>query len=249
MATSDRDGKPTGHEAQWHRWQMGSLEREPRAASGSESAHREQQRRRLETQARDAEAKKAREAGFQAGHEEGKAQGYDAGYAEGLAAAQAAAELEFHKRVTLCLDPLAELADGFHHALQSLDDHIADQLVELALIAGRQLAGDALEAHPEQILAIVNELLDADTSLSGKPRLWLHPDDLELVTQSIGDALAAANWECLSDPALARGGCRVTSAGGGLDASLDTQWKAILDQRRHRRVSALPDDDQADTDG
>ena len=119
-------------------------------------------------------------------------------------------------------------------------DETANQLVELALITGRQLAGESLAANPEHILSVVRELLEADHSLNGKSRLWLHPDDLALVSAAIGDTLEASGWECCADHSLERGGCRVTSASGGLDASLGTQWKAILDQRR-RRQPAAPD--------
>lgn len=226
---------------------MDTLDRETPAKVTSTERQQERRRRQAEEQTRRrAVVEKAHREGFQAGHEEGHSQGYQAGYEEGLAAAQVAAELEFQKRLDLSLGPISGLADAFHRALTTLDEDIGDQLVELALIAGRQLAGESLKASPQQIVVVVKELLDADTSINGKPRLWLHPEDLELVVTSIGETLTAANWECHPDPTLERGGCRVTSASGGLDATLDTQWKAILDQRRQRRRTSSAEDEASD---
>ncbi|WP_353978869.1 flagellar assembly protein FliH [Salinicola endophyticus] len=239
MATSDRRrGSRLGADGErWHRWQMGDLERKRSAAPGdsgrAEPAEPHQQD--AKAAALRAEAELACNEGYATGHAEGHAEGYRDGYAEGLAAANAAAELEFHKRVSLHLTPLAGLAESFREALAQLDDETANQLVELALITGRQLAGESLAANPDHILSVVRELLEADHSLNGKSRLWLHPDDLTLVSSAIGDTLEASGWECCADHALERGGCRVTSASGGLDASLGTQWKAILDQRRRRQ--------------
>lgn len=246
MATSDRGDRPMSQaDGEWHRWQMQDLG-QPEPERGRPSLDADIQRRRqqkeAEEQARRAVADKAQRQGFENGYREGKEQGYEAGYREGLEAANAAAELEFQKRLDLTLRPLVTLADNFRQALTTLDGEVADQLVELALIAGRQLAGESLAAKPEHILSVVRELLDADTALTGKPRLWLHPQDRELVMAAMGDLLTTSGWECHADPTLERGGCRATSAAGGLDASLSTQWKAILDQRRQRKSTPAGDE-------
>ncbi|MDH4573112.1 flagellar assembly protein FliH [Salinicola acroporae] len=241
MATSDRDSHPTsGAHGEWHRWQMEELGYPPASEPSAThaDARRRRQRQDAEAKARRSIAEKARLEGLEQGYREGHEQGYQAGYSGGVKEGNAAAELEFNKRLDMSLAPLAGLADNFRLALASLDAEIADQLVELALIAGRQLAGESLAAKPEHILSVVRELLDADTTLNGKPRLWLNPQDLELVKSTMSDTLEASGWECHADPTLERGGCRATSAGGGLDASLSTQWKAILDQRRRSRTGS-----------
>ncbi|KAA0019199.1 flagellar assembly protein FliH [Salinicola corii] len=245
MATSDRgDRSASGAHGAWHRWQMGDLGHPPSSDTSVTHAEPPQRRQQQDAEARACQsiAEKARREGLDQGYREGHEQGYRAGYSEGVTEGNAAAELEFHKRLDMTLTPLARLAENFQLALASLDAEIGDQLVELALIAGRQLAGESLAAKPEHILSVVRELLDADTTLSGKPRLWLNPQDLELVTSTMSDTLEASGWECHADPTLERGGCRASSAGGGLDASLSTQWKAILDQRRRSRAGSPPTD-------
>ncbi|WP_251978164.1 flagellar assembly protein FliH [Salinicola avicenniae] len=255
MATSDRSHRPlpTPADDRWHRWQMDDLERptetrDEQSGHGTLQAERYRRQRAAEERQRREAAEQARERGYEQGRAEGHEAGYAEGYREGQAAAQAAAELEFHKRLDLTLKPLAPLAETFTQALAQLDEDVADQLVELALIAGRQLAGESLQTNPEHIVSVVRDLLAADNSLNGKPRLWLHPDDLPLVTAAIGDTLSASGWECHADPSLERGGCRATSASGGLDATLDTQWRAVLDQRRRRRKTASAQDSEPPAD-
>ncbi|WP_110687276.1 flagellar assembly protein FliH [Salinicola aestuarinus] len=238
----------------WHRWQMNDLEREDaehRATRGSRNDRERDQAREAQVErergALEATREQARQEGFEAGRAEGYEAGRQEGYEAGLKEANAVAELEFQKRLDLSLTPIAGLAEAFQQALAALDDQVGNQLVELALITGRKLAGESLMANPDHVLSVVRELLDADTSLTGRPRLWLHPEDLALVESTLGDALVKAGWECQEDASLERGGCRATSAAGGLDASLSTQWQAILDQRRARRKSqATPPESDGD---
>jgi flagellar assembly protein FliH len=126
--------------------------------------------------------------------------------------------VELQQQVVRTLQPLLELCRNFDEALKSMDVQIASQLVRIALEAARQLAGEALTAQPEQVLVLVNRLLDSDLELTGKPKLWLNPEDLRRVQDSLGEQLDAAGG-LHADPAMLPGGCRVVSAGGELDAT------------------------------
>lgn len=44
---------------------------------------------------------------------------------------------------------------------------------------------------------------------------------------SLGGELQAAGWQLRADDSLARGGCRVRSASGEMDASLESRWKRV----------------------
>ena len=114
------------------------------------------------------------------------------------------------------LAPLAALVDEFRSALADLDHAIAEDLVDLALATGRQLAGDALREEPAEILNLVRTLIHEEPALNGKTRLWLHPDDLALVEQELHAEFHAAGWKLHPDDQLSRGGCRVTSPSGEL---------------------------------
>ncbi|GAA0579010.1 flagellar assembly protein FliH [Halomonas salifodinae] len=235
MSESHRDASDDWDDS-WRRWQMGELGSPQR--DQVEREHRRRDALRQAARRRDEELARIREQVRQAARDEGYraglASGREEGYAQGLAEGRAAAETELARQLEATLTPLRELAAGFREALDGLDDQVAEELVALALATGRQLAGEALAARPEQVVDLVRELLHVEPPLNGGTRLWLHPDDLALVTPVLGDELAALGWKLQPDDALSRGGCRVTSASGELDATWERRWEAVTERLRHR---------------
>ncbi|CEP38143.1 MULTISPECIES: flagellar assembly protein FliH [Halomonadaceae] len=236
----------------WRRWQMEELAttQSNHAADGEvptahqrkvqaaqKAAEQARQREESERQAlHERIRQQAEKEGYNAGFEKGRKEGLEKGLEE--AAEQAKTELEAQIRKTVA--PLETLGKQFADALEHLDDTIAYDLVELALATGRQLASDALQDTPEQILVIVRELLHTEPPLVGHQRLWLNPDDHTLVEEHLGNELRAANWKLQPDDQLARGGCRVTSAQGEIDATFESRWHAIQAQSRKRGLNSPP---------
>ena len=97
----------------------------------------------------------------------------------------------------------------------------------LALDVARQVIHQSLQAEPGWLLPLVQQLLGTEPALQGEPRLLLHPDDVALVKNSLGDELEAAGWQLRADDSLTRGGCRVQSAAGEIDATLETRWERV----------------------
>lgn len=234
---SDSRSTPPPAASRWRPWRMEELGGAPAPAPAEHTATaRERERERafqhqselaaLRQQVRE----QARQEGYQAGFTEGR----DAGHAEGLAQGRQAGDEESARQRQALLAPLAGLAERFQAALTGLDDDIADHLVALALATGRQLAGEAFKARPHHILAVIRRLLREEPLLSGAPRLWLHPEDLALVEQALAGELHAAGWSLHPDDQLQRGGCRVSSANGELDASVEGRWQAVLARLRRR---------------
>ncbi|MBE0489184.1 MAG: flagellar assembly protein FliH [Halomonas sp.] len=228
-------------ELRWRPWRMSELHtlREPDPAgvpSAEQTARRKAAfQRQAELHAlREKVMQEAREQGhregFEAGHAEGHAQGLEKGLEEGHEQARQAFEREARE----ALAPLQPLAQQFGEALTRLDEEVGNELVELALATGRQLAGEALKARPRQVLEIVRGLLHTEPGMSGKPRLWLNPRDHALVEEHLGNELAAAGWAMQPDDQVTRGGCRVTSASGELDATWESRWAAVKRQVRRR---------------
>ncbi|MDM0021302.1 flagellar assembly protein FliH [Variovorax saccharolyticus] len=167
--------------------------------------------------------REARTAGEAEGRREGKAKGHAEGYAqgrtEGLAAGLAAASVH--------AEQLRALAASLPAALRRADSELADAVLTLALDVARQVVHRTLRAEPEWVLPLVQDLLHAEPALQGEPRLLLHPDDVALVKNSLGNELEAAGWQLRPDETLGRGSCRVQSATGEMDASLETRWKSV----------------------
>jgi flagellar assembly protein FliH len=217
----------------WQRWEMGTLEEEAAAPQREvEAANaqridpaalaREAELERLRLEARAAGEAEGRREGWAQGHAEGRT----AGLASGLAAASAHAE------------QLRALAATLPDALRRAESELADAILTLALDVARQVVHRTLRAEPEWVLPLVQDLLHAEPALQGEPRLLLHPDDVALVKNSLGNELQIAGWQVRADDTLARGGCRVQSASGEMDASLETRWKSVT-AALHRDVDAL----------
>lgn len=223
------DHSPGASPVTWQPWHMAPLAHEPQPLAMPDAAQAEARRkqafqRKLELQAlRD----NARQEAQRLGHAAGFTAGQKDGYAEGLLQGRAAGEEAMQVQIEQAVQPLLNLGLAFAEALRSLDATVLEALVQLAMDTARQLAGEALQANPEHILERVRELLRHEPALAGKPRLWLHPGDLACVQQGLGTALAEAGWSLHADPALARGGCRVASAQGELDATLETTWARL----------------------
>jgi len=251
MSEQRPDHPLPGHEGElpWQRWEMNELPQTRRPAGSTAPSPEETARRKAAFQRqaellalRDKALEEARQEGLRQGHEAGHAEGFQAGFTEGLEQARAQAREELEQSLRETLTPLLPLAESFASALQELDEVLAEELVELALATGRQLAGEALKARPKQILEIVRALLHTEPGMSGKPRLWLHPRDHALVEEHLGHELEAAGWALQPDDQVTRGGCRVTSANGELDATWESRWAAVKRQVR-RRATPKPSRD------
>ncbi|NWO10242.1 flagellar assembly protein FliH [Chromohalobacter salexigens] len=232
----------TPDDQRWRPWRMDELPHD--GGDGSDRldrARRFEQRRREQRQRlieeREALHQKTRESAYREGYDAGFEEGRQAGYEKGLQEGREAGDQEAKRQLDDALTPLGQLAGEFRTALDTMDTQLADQLVELAMLTGKHLADEALVATPEHVVTLVRQLLHEEPVLNGPTQLWLHPDDLALVHDHVGNELEAAHWTLHEDVSLQRGGCRAESATGGLDATLETRWQTALNQRRQRHVA------------
>jgi len=211
----------------WQRWEMDTLDEPAPPATSARSAVAPAEAppspallhaaelARLRREARAAGEAEGRREGQVKGHAEGLAEGRAEGLAAGLAAASAHAE------------QLRALAASLPDAMRRAEGELADALLTLALDVARQVVHRTLRAEPEWVLPLVQDLLHAEPALQGEPRLLLHPDDVALVKNSLGNELQVAGWQVRADETITRGGCRVQSASGEVDASLEMRWNSV----------------------
>lgn len=260
---SDRSHKPLAALAEdsWRRWQMDELSLPVTGRKSLVSGERgslpggsqidlvkvrEQARRSAYEEGYQAGFGEGRDSGYAEGHAQGATNGYHDGHAEGLEQGRTEAAHELKQQVQTVLQPLIPMAQQFDDALTQLRDEIAEQLVELALMTGNHLARDRLDIQPELILNIVRDLLHTEPMLTGKPRVWLHPDDLTLVREHLGCEFDAAGWSLQPDEQIRRGGCRATSTSGEIDATWEGRWDAIMSRTRRRQIHSAAASDAAD---
>lgn len=156
--------------------------------------------------------------------EQNRRDGYEAGYRDGVAAARA----DMQRAAAAQAAQLDALLAAANRELAELDAHLADELLDLALAVARRLAGEALRLRPELVLPLVRECLQASGRAHAPGQITLHPADALLVREHLGEQCAAGGWIISEDPSLVRGGCRLESAGGSLDAGLESRWQRLL---------------------
>lgn len=209
----------------WERWEMGTIDGNPQPSASRKAAERRsvppppppQPKIDLADLARI--RKEARIDGEAEGRATGLAEGRKTGHTEGLATGLAAASAHAER--------LRALAQSLPDALRRAEEELSRTVLALALDVARQVVHRTLKTEPEWVLPVVRDLLNTEPALRGEPRLLLHPDDVALVRSSLGQEIEAAGWQVRADDAITRGGCRVQSATGELDGTLETRWKRV----------------------
>lgn len=157
-----------------------------------------------------------REEGLAAGRDEGFQAGYPTGYGEGRE--KSLAEWERIKQLKTALDD----------ALEQFDQHLSEDMLDLALALARQIMRNALKFRPDAILPVIREALNSLPQPVQHPQLALHPEDAALVRTLMEDELAHAHCRIVEDRLVARGGCRIKTDASELDATLPERWSRAL---------------------
>lgn len=144
-------------------------------------------------------------------HAEGFALGQQAGFAEGLTALDGAATI---------VRRAAEEAEAMRSALL---DGVEAQVLELAMLAARQVAGAAAEQHTELAASIVRDGLRATGTRILRVRV--NPEDASAVTEII--RADDPSITITPDAAIEAGGCIIDTAGGTVDLRLTTRMARV----------------------
>lgn len=224
------DNRAAKTNARWHPWRMAELGRPASFAEPDPGPSREEAQQQ-------ALREKAHQEAYREGHAEGLVQGHAEGYRQGLAQALEEGRKQAEDERQQTARDAARLLENLDQALERIDTDISRTLIDVALAAARHLAHEALDEQPERVCALIQNLLQSEPFLGGQTFLWLHPDDVALVTEQMGDQLKLGGWNIRKDPSLQRGGCRVSGPDGELDATREARWQTLLD--RHRPASTL----------
>jgi flagellar assembly protein FliH len=147
--------------------------------------------------------------------------GYQDGYRDGVAALENFKQ-SYASQVTAQVGALLE---AFDVQLLALDAPIAQALARTATQLARELLRSELQSRPERVAQVAVEAVAAVMASARQITVYAHPQDLPLVADGAQEALAARGAQLLADPRLARGGVRVESDVGAVDASINNRWK------------------------
>lgn len=171
--------------------------------------------------------------GYAAGHEQGLDEGRDVGRREAETAHGEA---------------IRQTLTGWNAALVEWEQQRRDMLmaaredvIALAVAIGERITHRVIEHSPELVTAQVAEALSL-VSRRTEAVVRLHPDDRAFVEPLLDEILsridACTSVRLMSESSMTRGGCVVTTEGGMIDASIETQLRriteALLPDRRER---------------
>jgi flagellar assembly protein FliH len=146
--------------------------------------------------------------------------GYQEGYRDGLAA------LENFKRSVLQQNAaqFGALLQQFDEQLDTLEFDMARALTRVAASIAQQVVRDELQANPERIARVAHEAVEAVLMSARHIVVQVNPQDHALVEQGAAEAIAARGARLVSDAGIERGGCRVLSDVGTIDARIGARW-------------------------
>jgi flagellar assembly protein FliH len=149
---------------------------------------------------------------------------WNKGHAEGREAGLLAASQQQQRLLAEAAqqaERVAAIAEHLAQPLAELDEQVQKQLVALAIAIARQLVRRELKAHPDEIVAVVREVLALLPISAREVRVHVHPEDAALLRERLSDTGAARAWSLVEDPIMIRGGCRVTSENSSIDAQVE----------------------------
>lgn len=146
-------------------------------------------------------------------------EGFNKGSQDGLAAAREHIEaLQQQLQYTLSL---------FEKPLQQYDEVLERELVQLAVSVAKQIVRRELKTDPGQVIAVVREAVLALSASAQNIKVYLHPDDAEIVRKVLLSGDEERAWSLVEDPVLQRGGCRVMTDSSDVDATIEGRVAAI----------------------
>ena len=147
---------------------------------------------------------------------------YARGFAEGQQAAAAAAHQEMAglaKKLVATLDDLVRVRD-------QMIRHTEKQMVQLSLAVARRVVHREVSIDPTAMLTMMRVVLER-VSDAARVSVRLNPADHQAVTAALADSPTSDQVAVTADPRVPRGGCKVESEYGDIDAGVDAQIQEI----------------------
>jgi len=146
--------------------------------------------------------------------------GYQDGYRDGLVALDSFKQ-SYAAQLTA---QFGALSKNFGHELDALEAQIAEAVARTAVQLARQVVRGELKVDPALVGRVASEAVESVLLSARHITVHLHPQDLALVAEGAADAIEARGARLMASAGIARGGCRVDSDAGSIDARIATRW-------------------------
>jgi flagellar assembly protein FliH len=160
---------------------------------------------------------------------EAYAEGYKEAYQAGFNEGQQAGYAEMQEQAGLLITHLEGLAQQFQDQLNQAHEVVGDDLLQLAISLASSMTKKHFELAPESITTIIQEAIGLLPSIQQPARIFLHPEDVELVKELGHASLEKDGWRLMVDQHLTRGGCRIETGQNVIDATYETRWNRLTE--------------------
>ncbi len=170
--------------------------------------------------------------GFKKGEAEGLEQGMVQGLEQGEKQGLAKGEQQAQEQASLSLDALKAAMGSLDTLIENLVDKHEEQLLELVFKIAQKAVMAAVDTNDD---IVRQTILDALKCLARPEQIELSisPEDyeyVEMVKDSFFEEIGSLKQvKVLSDPLVARGGCRIETATGAVETDPETKLKAVYD--------------------
>jgi len=146
--------------------------------------------------------------------------GYEDGYRDGLVALEGFKQ-SFAAQATAQVGALVRSMDA---AFDELEARLAEAVTATAVRLARQVLRHELAVQPETVARVASEAVNAVLLSARQIVVHVHPQDLPLVAEGAGELLQARGARLVAEAAILRGGCRIESDLGAVDARVESRW-------------------------
>lgn len=151
---------------------------------------------------------------------------YEAGFEQGEKAGEKLAAQKAEPLVAT----LEQLIQALQQDRQRLIEHHEQDLIKIAFSIATEVLKTTLEMQPEVVSNVVEAAL-SKIATNQKIELCVSPLDYQLVHQYIeqreGEGWDREHFKIVTDENIGRGGCRVNTETGDIDATLETQLRVL----------------------
>lgn len=160
-------------------------------------------------------------------------QAYDEAYSRGFLEGQSAGQTTVKEKAKVFTGMAAALAAP----INDINDQVEHELLQLCMAISKQIIRREITIDPGHIISVIREALSSLPVSSQKVRIYLHPDDVVMVRNVLGELNIDMSFSLVDDITITRGGCRVLTENSQIDASLEARLsviasKIIIDERK-----------------
>lgn len=169
--------------------------------------------------------------GKAAGLAAGNKEGYAKGLAQGVAEGKASATKELTPKFAAAIATFESAAAAISTHVDSFSDSTADEMLALVLAIARRVVRTIADRDIAVVEATVREAVRLAMSKASL-RIGVHPDQRAELDPLLAELKmtwpSIQHVEFVDDKAVSKGGCRVFTVAGEIDADIDRQLERLI---------------------